>query len=198
MENHPSCIYLNDSSYELPNGIRVYGSPYQPEFCDWAFNLPRGEPCLQEWLKIPDETHLLITHGPPFGYGDKVKGGMPVGCQDLLNEVVNRVRPSVHLFGHIHEDYGVFEEEGLPEGHEEDGVPIAFINASTCNYFYKPKNAPVVFDLDGPGQAARFVPEHEWEDDEEEEEEGEREREAREAWEAHQQESGRGEEKNEA
>lgn len=40
----PNVTYLEDSSTAI-QGIRIYGSPWQPEFCDWAFNLPRGKPC---------------------------------------------------------------------------------------------------------------------------------------------------------
>jgi len=40
----PNVTYLEDSSTTI-EGIKIYGSPWQPEFCDWAFNLPRGKPC---------------------------------------------------------------------------------------------------------------------------------------------------------
>ena len=58
-------VYLEDEAVELL-GVSFYGSPYQPEFCQWAFNLPRGEATKKEWAKIPDKgIDVLITHGPP-------------------------------------------------------------------------------------------------------------------------------------
>ncbi|XP_059154721.1 metallophosphoesterase domain-containing protein 1-like isoform X2 [Physella acuta] len=61
-----NCIYLMDSSIDVC-GIKIYGSPWQPEFHGWAFNLPRGAQCLEKWNMIPDDTDILMTHGPPLG-----------------------------------------------------------------------------------------------------------------------------------
>lgn len=97
--------YLEDSALELL-GIKFWGSPWQPEFFNWAFNLPRGEALADVWSKIPSATDVLITHGPPMGYGDKVYDGRREGCADLLRVVTTRVKPALHVFGHIHEDHG--------------------------------------------------------------------------------------------
>ena len=104
-----------------PNAIHVYGSPWQPEFCDWAFNLERGKECIDKWNLIPSSTDILITHGPPYGYGDRTMNHMNCGCEDLMNIVFKRNSssssvgsdssfsvPRVHVFGHIHENYGEF------------------------------------------------------------------------------------------
>merc|ERR1719506_2303535 len=76
------CIYLEDSATEVL-GYRVYGSPWQPEFCDWAFNLSRGEECARRWRAIPMSLDILITHGPPQGFGDITSSGIRAGCEDL-------------------------------------------------------------------------------------------------------------------
>ncbi len=56
--------YLEDSETSI-KGVSIYGSPWQPEFCDWAFNLPRKSEALREkWAKIPDKSDIVITHGP--------------------------------------------------------------------------------------------------------------------------------------
>ena len=81
----------------------MYGTPWQPEYCGWAFNLPRGDACAAKWSQIPDGTDILITHTPPLGYGDHCCTGVRAGCEDLLNEVQGRVRPKYHVYGHIHE-----------------------------------------------------------------------------------------------
>jgi Icc-related predicted phosphoesterase len=127
-------IYLNDSS-TLVNGFKIWGSPVTPRFFNWAFNRARGEAIRKHWELIPSDTHLLITHGPPYGILDQVANEQHVGCKDLLNKVVE-IKPLVHVFGHIHESYGSTKNMG-----------IRFINASQTNESYEVVNKPVVFEL---------------------------------------------------
>lgn len=47
-----NCTYLEDSEVTI-NGIRIWGSPWQPEFGEWGFNVPRGREILEKWNKIP-------------------------------------------------------------------------------------------------------------------------------------------------
>lgn len=127
--------YLQDELIEI-EGVKFYGSPWQPEFCNWAFNLPRGEALAAKWAMIPNDVDVLITHGPPWGILDYVKlGSEHLGCNDLLRAVA-RVQPRVHVFGHIHGGYARFRPRGL------------FINASICNEAYQPINAPQVFTIE--------------------------------------------------
>ena len=137
----PNCVYLEDSGTTV-EGIKVWGSPWQPEFCEWAFNLPRGEPCRAKWRLIPDETDVLLTHGPPLGHGDLCSSGHRAGCVDLLDEIQSRVKPAVHAFGHIHEGAGV----------TTDGATL-YVNASTCNLRYRPVNSAIVLDVLPPDPA---------------------------------------------
>lgn len=130
-----NCTYLQDAGINL-YGIKIYGTPWQPEFCKWAFNLPRGEECLKKWNLIPDDTDILVTHTPPIGHGDLCCFGVRAGCVELLTTVQQRVKPKYHIFGHIHEGYGI----------SSDGK-IIFINAATCNISYIPENPPVVIDI---------------------------------------------------
>jgi len=123
-------IYLNDQSISLL-GLNIHGSPITPWFHDWAFNRQRGDAIKQHWELIPEQTDILITHGPPFGILDRCYHGEQVGCVDLLNRVLH-VKPKIHAFGHIHEQYGVIEREG-----------IKFINACNLNESYQVVN-PVV------------------------------------------------------
>jgi hypothetical protein len=62
----PGLTYLEDSGCTV-NGIKIWGSPWQPVFCDWGFNLERGQPIQEKWDMIPDDTDILMTHGPPIG-----------------------------------------------------------------------------------------------------------------------------------
>lgn len=131
-------FYLNNSSIEL-NGIKFWGSPWQPEFCNWAFNLPReGNELRQIWNQIPEDTDFLITHTPPKGILDKcdhqhINYPENAGCE-LLKERIDQLNIKYHCFGHIHERRGTLLDK------------ITYINASICNLSYEPVNAPIYLE----------------------------------------------------
>ncbi len=134
----PSITLLQDSGVHI-EGTHFWGSPWTPMFFNWAFMLDPGEPLLEKWRAIPSDVDVLITHGPPATIGGLTVRGDDAGCKDLLDEVVNRIRPSHHIFGHIHEDYGRTDAHG-----------IVFLNASSVNVHYKAgDNAPFEFELTG-------------------------------------------------
>jgi len=97
-------IYLQDESIEI-EGIKIYGSPWTPEFNDWAFNLPRGKELQKKWSKIPDDTDILVSHGPLATILDNVNN-LPMGCVDLQQRVLE-IKPKLHIFGHIHMNHGI-------------------------------------------------------------------------------------------
>jgi predicted phosphohydrolase len=133
--------YLEDNNLEIVSEefsrpIKIYGSPWQPEFFDWAFNLPRmGDVLKSKWDDIPNDTDILITHGPPHAIRDFTPTNLQVGCELLRNRVFE-IKPLLHVFGHIHGAYGTVEMNDT-----------VFANASTCNERYQPINKPLVFDL---------------------------------------------------
>jgi Icc-related predicted phosphoesterase len=135
-----SIIYLEDSVTEI-EGVRIYGSPWQPRFFDWAFNLERGSDLAKKWEKIPDDIDVLITHGPPNGILDAVTRAMGMGntgCEALrerIEELAVLERLKFHVFGHIHCGYGMHEQFG-----------IRFVNGSTCDEEYRPTQPPIVVD----------------------------------------------------
>jgi Icc-related predicted phosphoesterase len=98
--------YLQDSGLEW-EGWRIWGTPWQPWFYDWAFNLSEEE-LQKRWQLIPDGTDILVLHGPPWGYGDGVPertGLRRCGSRTLL-ERIEQIRPRLVVFGHIHEGRG--------------------------------------------------------------------------------------------
>lgn len=100
-----STYYLLDSTVVI-KGTKFYGSPYTLTYQDFAFMRDRGNDIARKWAMIPDNTDILITHGPPFGYGDTTNAGVIVGCEDLLAKCI-KVKPKFHLYGHVHEGYGI-------------------------------------------------------------------------------------------
>jgi Icc-related predicted phosphoesterase len=129
-----NAIYLNDEGIELA-GFKIWGSPITPWFYDWAFNRFRGADIRKHWSLIPDDIDLLITHGPPFGILDKTIQNKNVGCEDLW-EVIERIQPKLHVFGHIHEANGIRQTEST-----------LFVNASIMDFHYKPVNQAIELDL---------------------------------------------------
>lgn len=128
-------IYLQDNGIEI-EGVKFWGSPWQPEFFNWSYNLPRGPQLAAKWAMIPGDTDVLVTHGPPLGILDRVnRRDNAVGCEDLLKRVED-IKPKLHVFGHIHESYGVLEKNGT-----------IYANASICNGHYWPGNPAIVVDL---------------------------------------------------
>ena len=150
--------YLQDEEcvlyYDGPNGdmpeenIRIYGSPWQPEFFDWAFNLPRhGEEMKAKWDAIPDNTDILVTHGPPFGYLD-IPGGqttLRVGCE-MLRHRVDEIHPKIHVFGHIHGSAGYYFN-----GHTH------FINAAVLDEQYRYMNMPLNIEWDNITNEIKWI-----------------------------------------
>ena len=126
--------------------IKIWGTPWQPEFHNWAFNLPRGEKLKEKWDMIPMNTDILITHGPPLGKLDYVRySNENVGCEELMKRV-EEVKPKIHVFGHIHEGYGyVFDGN------------THFINAAVLNGRYEFRNKPITVDWDPETNELEFV-----------------------------------------
>lgn len=96
-------IYLEHELVEI-EGIKIFGSPYTPEFCNWAFNRARNK-LGRIWDSIPDDIDILITHGPPKGILDLASRDRHVsehvGCSALLKRVL-KIQPKIHIMGHLH------------------------------------------------------------------------------------------------
>lgn len=127
-------IYLQDKVCEI-EGLKIYGSPYSPEFYNWAFMKRRGVELRKVWELVPEKLDILITHCPPFTILDQTAYGRFEGCEELFMRV-KKIKPKVHVFGHIHEAYGTKEEFG-----------VKFINASVLDQEYQLVNNPVVINL---------------------------------------------------
>jgi Icc-related predicted phosphoesterase len=97
----PSATVLAHGETVTIDGVRFWGSPKQPWFGGWAFNYRDGE---ERWGALT-EADVVITHGPPAGVLDEVADGSRVGCP-WLRDAIHRVKPKVHVFGHIHESAG--------------------------------------------------------------------------------------------
>ena len=141
LEKYDGITYLQDNSImvgEPDETIKIYGSPWQPEFHNWAFNLPRnGWELGQKWSDIPVDTDILITHGPAYGFVDKVIGRSEnLGCE-LLAERIKTIKPKIHVCGHIHSGRGIIFNDGT-----------LYINASVLDEQYNYTQKPFTIDFD--------------------------------------------------
>ena len=131
---HPSIHYLEGYGIVLDR-VKIWGGPWTPRFFDWAFNVDRGEAIRRYWDWIPRDIDVLVPHGPPFGILDDTPSG-PVGCEELA-EVVDKIQPKVHVFGHIHPQYGSTFNNWT-----------RFLNVSVVDSRYKLANRPITYDLE--------------------------------------------------
>lgn len=121
--------YLQDEAVEV-EGIKIYGTPWVPNLKFWAFY---GEDGHKHFDKIPEDTDILLSHGPMYGYGDSVPGydGVDHVGDIKLYDAAVRVQPRAFICGHIHEGYGHYRHN-----HVELGV----FNVAHNNEFYDPIN----------------------------------------------------------
>ena len=151
VNSYKTVDYIQDETIQVNNGdkmVNIYGSPWQPEFYNWAFNLPKnGVELAAKWDAIPDNTDILITHGPAFGVLDTVAGKMwdNLGCQLLTNKIKS-IKPKIHVCGHIHSGYGYYF----------DG-DTHFINASVLNEAYQYTNKPITIDWNQETNEVTFL-----------------------------------------
>ena len=120
-------------------GLKIFATPYTPTYGDWAYMKSRGTELEKAFKQIPDDTAILISHGPPFGIGnladhiDNRKLIAQVGSKTLLNRV-NQIKPKVVAFSHIH-NTNRFKNRGI----YDFGESTKFINCA-C-YQHKPSKA---------------------------------------------------------
>jgi len=135
LAEYPNITYLNDSGIEI-DGVKFWGSPVQPWFYNWAFNR-KGTDICKHWDMIPNDTHVLLTHGPVKGYLDMTQRGESVGCPYLLEKISQMTNLKLHVAGHIHEAYGRMD---FPDG----GI---FVNASVLNLRYEMAHHPIQVEI---------------------------------------------------
>lgn len=127
------------------NGVKFWGSPWQPWFYDWAFNFPNPGRNLAQakahaegtWSLIDEDTQVLVTHSPPLGIRDHCMDGREVGCPYLRNRLDNLNKLRLHVFGHIHYSAGVSTRD----------FGTTFVNAAILGEDYEVANEPVVITI---------------------------------------------------
>ena len=129
----PAIHFIDEGLIEI-EGIKIWCSAITPWFYDWAWNrrISEIEP---HWAKIPDDTDILVTHGPPYGILDELMSGARAGCMHLY-ERVKQVEPDIHIFGHLH----------LNGGQNKTIDKTTFYNVASCDESYQATQGYAVID----------------------------------------------------
>jgi Icc-related predicted phosphoesterase len=119
--------------------MSVWATPWSNPFMRWAF-MKRPSDLERVYAAIPKGTDVLVSHQPPYGYGDSTfdvdsRRVEHVGSRELL-VAIERVRPRVVICGHVHGGFGRYEHQGIP-----------IYNVSVVDESYRLVNAPTVIDL---------------------------------------------------
>lgn len=139
-------VYLEDNGFEY-KGLKIWGSPWTPTFGHWYFMKNRGDMIAEVWAKIPKDIDILVTHGPPFGildrvgYGRRRRNGIRVGCENLSTASLD-LNLKLHVFGHIHDGYGIKEIER----NSGSGKTI-YVNAAVLDEDYIMSREPITVIL---------------------------------------------------
>ena len=134
----PSSVQYLENESIIIDGLKIWGSPITPWFHGdrWAFNKRRGFDIAEVWDQIPVDTDVIVTHGPSAGKLDfTTYDKLYVGCENLRYKI-KALKPKLHIFGHIHEGYGM--------DYDDD---TTYYNASICTLGYEPDNKPFIIEL---------------------------------------------------
>jgi len=127
-------LVLIDEAIEI-DGLRIWGSPVTPLY-GGAFGMSSAADRKRLYANIPDDLDVLITHGPPFGILDMMPNcSLHTGCRELFDAVI-RVKPKVHVFGHLHGAHGIFQTKNT-----------IYVNAALCGPHVEIDDGPVVLCL---------------------------------------------------
>jgi Icc-related predicted phosphoesterase len=120
-------------------GLKIYGTPVQLPFCDWAFNRPEKQ-IQGYWGAIPEGLDILLLHSPPYGILDRTNHpsypSEHIGSKSLLKRI-KEVKPKLVVFGHNHGSHGEYEEDG-----------IKYVNASLVDERYKMTRKPIMVEME--------------------------------------------------
>lgn len=128
IEGLPQNVYFLNNTGITVDGIKIYGVPMAVEYEISGENI-------EHINNIPIDSNIVITHQPPYDildFSDNIKYG-----SKTLKDKILSIKPMYHLFGHIHNSYGISNING-----------INFSNAATVDEAYNITNSPRLITID--------------------------------------------------
>jgi len=132
-------IYLQDGAATV-EGLVFYGAPWVGYCGDFAFQTTTPGEDERAFNHIRGPIDVLVTHSPPKGILDlmiRKDGYYDFTGSPALRRAIERVKPRIHAFGHIHPRRGLYVTE----------FGTLCLNAALFNADGKPKNPPIIVDL---------------------------------------------------
>lgn len=99
-----------ESGFRYQN-VLFYGDSSSPNSGDGAFQYSVSEQGEEIWSCVPDDVDVLITHTPAQGILDMDAFGQHIGCAELKKALESRLRPVLHVCGHVHPSAGSLKSE---------------------------------------------------------------------------------------
>ena len=138
---HGQGIYIDE--LVVAKGLRIWFSPWSNLYNDWAW-MKRPDELATYYAAIPEGTDIIVSHGPPYGYGDAVDPRFwtrhnedpHLGSKELVT-AIDRVKPSVVVCGHIHSGHGEYQ-------HNRTRI----YNVSLVDEAYKPVYGVTQFEVE--------------------------------------------------
>ena len=134
VKKYTSIHILNNESITIDR-IKIWGSPYSVQFGEWWFMKPDNE-LAEMYENVPDDTDILLTHTPMYGFLDRTIDGVSAGSISLETRFRDLLELKYHVCGHIHEGAGKM-------GFGTTGI----INCSVLDEKYRLVNDPVIFEI---------------------------------------------------
>ena len=131
-----NCVLLSNQGVDV-DGVKIRGSPMTPHY-GGAFGRSNEADRVRIYASIPNDTDILITHVPPYGILDGTDEYRGPAGDPVLRQAVIRVKPRLHVFGHIHAGHGIYPTR-----------ETMFVNAALFGLTGTLEKKPFVLDITG-------------------------------------------------
>lgn len=143
---YPSNMTISHEGLVEILDLKIFTWAWVPNLPNWAFHMPDHD--MKEYCEkfdMPDKVDILVSHGPPRGILDLIPKYGQVGSRSMLK--VFNFAHNIHVFGHIHENYGYMLRNKSNKINTDNAEYRKFYNVSILNEQYIKENKPITFEV---------------------------------------------------